>query len=356
MFDESSLDDNRKVVEKFGAEPIDKLDEKPDFYTFDKKLIYSHRDFDEFYQALKDGKKCAIVSGFNASGKMHIGHKAVFDTNLYFQREFDVPVFIPISDDESYISGKVESQEEALRNSLELAREMLAYGFDPKKTHIIVDQNYTEIYNFAVRLSRKLTMSEVQAAYGYKKKDNPGLFFYPAVQAAHVLFPLEKFDYDHVLVPIGPDEDSHLRIARDLADRFGYRKPAVLHSRFMPGIDGNKMSKSKDNYIRMMEDRESIENKVNRAYSGGADNVEEHRKKGGKPENDIPCFYLSKYFLSDEETEELFAKYRSGELLSGEVKEKLKEKLFDLTSEIREKYDEVTEEKVKEVLIGDGYD
>ena len=79
-------EDNRKLVEKFGAAPLSKLKEVPEFYSFEKGLIFSHRDFDKFFSALKKGEKCAILSGFNASGTIHIGHKAIFDTNLFFQK------------------------------------------------------------------------------------------------------------------------------------------------------------------------------------------------------------------------------------------------------------------------------
>ena len=79
------LEDNEKLVKKFGANKISKLKDLPDIYTFKKNLIYSHRNFDKFFKALKKGEKCAIVSGLNASGSLHIGHKVIFDTNLYFQ-------------------------------------------------------------------------------------------------------------------------------------------------------------------------------------------------------------------------------------------------------------------------------
>ena len=58
--------DNKKLVERFGAAPLSKLKNIPKFYTFERKLIYSHRNFDSFFSALKKGEKCAIVSGFNA--------------------------------------------------------------------------------------------------------------------------------------------------------------------------------------------------------------------------------------------------------------------------------------------------
>lgn len=118
-----------KLVKEFGAELISELEDIPQFFTFEKKIIYSHRNFKEFYQAINSGEKCAIVSGFNASGTIHIGHLPLFKTNLYFQKEFDIPVFIPISDDESYVTGKVKTQEEGLENALSLAKQILVLVF-----------------------------------------------------------------------------------------------------------------------------------------------------------------------------------------------------------------------------------
>jgi len=332
------IDENVKLVSDFGAKPISELSELPDFYPFKKGLVYSHRNFDKFYEALKSGQKCAIVSGFNASGTMHLGHKGVFDINLFFQKKYKVPVFIPISDDESYVSGKVDSQESALKNSVRLAREILAYGFDSKRTYITIDQVYTNIYNLAIKLSKKITLSEIRSTYGYPMEENPGLFFYPAVQSAHVLFPIENFGFDYVLVPIGPDEDSHLRICRDVASRFGYEKPSVIHATFMPGIDGEKMSKSRNNTINFTDNEKIIRKKVNKAFSGGAVSVEEHRKHGGYPTRDIACFYLDKYFLDDEQSKDLFAQYKKGTVLSGDVKKMLADKLVNMINSFQENY------------------
>lgn len=343
--------DNEKLVKKFGASKISKLKDIPDFYTFKKELIYSHRDFDKFFKALKKGEKCAIVSGFNASGTIHLGHKTVFDTNLYFQKEFGIPVFIPISDDESYVTGKVKTQKEALNNSLKLAKELLAYGFDPKKTYFIIDQIYTNIYNLAIKLSKRVTLSEIKSAYGYKNEENVGQHFYPAVQAAHILFPQEKFGIENVLVPIGPDEDTHIRICRDIASKTGYNKPSILHLSFLPGVDGTKMSKSKNNAIFFKDNKKTITKKVNKAFSGGQETIEEHRKLGGNPDIDISCQYLSKFFLNDKESKQLFNKYKKGELLSGEVKKKLSEKLIKMITDFQKKLPKITEKKVNKCIL-----
>ncbi len=320
--------DNEKLVKEFGAKRISQIKNLPKFYTFDKGLIYSHRDFDKFLDRLKKGEKSAIVSGVNASGTLHLGHKVVFDTNLFFQREYNIPVFIPISDDESFVAGKVQTQEQAKEYALELAKEMLAYGFDPEKTFFIIDNIYTNIYNLAFKMSKKINYSEIKATYGYSPQTNIGLHFYPAVQAAHVLYPQEILKIKNVLVPIGPDEDAHLRIARDIAQRLNIPKPSVLHLRFIEGLDRKKASKSKNNTIFLKDTEKQIIKKCNSAFSGGQDTIELHKKLGGNPDIDMACQYLKNYYYNKEQTKELFEKYKKGELLSRDIKRLLSQEII----------------------------
>jgi len=344
-------EENKKLVEKFGAGAMSKIKETPDFYTFKRGLVYSHRDFDQFFSALKKGEKCAIVSGFNASGTIHLGHKPVFDTNLFFQKKYGIPVFIPISDDESYVTGKVKTQEEALKNSMELARELLAYGFDPRKTYFIIDQIYTNIYNLAIKLSKKINLSEIKATYGYKNEENIGVHFYPAVQAAHILFPQEKFGIKNVLVPIGPDEDAHIRISRDIARRAGYELPSILHLFFLPGTDGEKMSKSKNNAIFLKDSPDEIRKKVNKAFSGGRDTAEEQRKLGADPEKDVSIFYLTKLFLNEKESEKIVHDYKTGKILTKEVKQRLADELIKFTKDFQEKLRKVNNKDLEKSIL-----
>ena len=343
--------DNKKLMEEFGAEPIDNLKEKPKFRAFEIGSAVSHRDFNIFFQAIKKGEPCAIVSGLNPSAVLHLGHKVVFDINLFFQKEYHLPVFIPLSDDESYLAGKVKSQEEALGNAKKLAKELLAYGFDPKKTFFIIDQIYTNIYNLAIKLSKKINLSEIKATYGYKNEENIGLHFYPAVQAAHVLFPMEIKKAKHVLVPIGPDEDAHLRIARDIASRAGYNKTAVLHVKFLPGIDGGKMSKSKGNAIFLSDDEKTVRSKINKAFSGGQKTMEEHKQLGGNPDVDVAFLYLKNLFLSKEESENLAEKYRNGEISSGEMKKLCIERILSFLKKFQENLKKVSEKDVEGAIL-----
>lgn len=342
---------NERLVARFGAHPIGDVEGLPDCPTFRRDLVYSHRDLDGFLRGLAEGDSCAIVSGFNASGPLHLGHKAVLDTELCLQRKYGIPLFLPISDDESYLTGRTPSPEVALENAVGLARQILAYGFDPARTYVMIDQVYTDIYNLAMRLARRLTLSAVRATYGYSMEDNPGLYFYPAVQAAHVLLPLVALGYHRVLVPIGPDEDSHLRLARDLADRFGLPKPAVLHTRFQPGLDGAKMSKTGGNTIGLFEDELAVRQKVARAYSGGATSVAEHRRYGGDPSKDVALHYLEKFFFSPEEARRWRDGYRDGAILSGEVKRELADRLVVEVRRLRAALQQVTDRDLAGLLV-----
>jgi len=344
--------ENKDLIVKFGAEPIDKLSDKPDFYAFKTGVLVSHRDFDKFFSALKKKEKCAILSGLNASGTLHLGHKAVFDTNLFFQKKYNLPVFIPISDDESYVSGKVKDQKQALENSKKLAKELIAYGFDPKKTFFIIDQIYTNIYNLAIKLSKKITLSEIKSTYGYKNEDNPGLHFYPAVQSAHILFPQEHYKIPNVLVPIGPDEDAHIRISRDVASRFGYKKPSILHAKFLPGINGQKMSTSKPNTAIFLSDSEKeIRKKIGKAFSGGQPTVEEHKKKGGNPDIDVSCIYLKALFLSPEKYKKIESDYKNGKLLSKDVKQIFADETVKFIKEFQSRLKKVSEKDVERCIL-----
>lgn len=348
--------DNQRLVTQFGANRIEEVESLPDFYTFRNGLIYSHRDFEKFMTRLNSGEKSAIVSGFNASSTLHIGHISVFDTNLYFQKKHNMHVFLPISEDESYVSGKVKDQVEGLRNSILITKAIIAYGFDLSKTHVIIDQIFTKIYNLAIKLSRGINMSEIKAVYGYSNDQNAGLHFYPAVQSAHIVFP-NTLGYRNVLVPIGPDEDAHLRVCRDVAEKFGFEKPAVLHSRFLMGTDGTKMSKSKDNGIFLLDSLKTIKKKVMNSFSGGRISVDEHRKLGGIPEIDVSYQYLKSYFLTPAESNLLYEEYKRGEILSGEMKSMLYDKLSHRIEEFQKKYERVGRKEIMGVMtFNDSFD
>ncbi len=350
-------DDKEKLITAFGASRIEELKKKPDYKYFHNGFLTSHRDFDKFYERLLNHEKSAIVSGLNPSGQFHIGHIGVLDINLFFQNEYGIDLYFPISDDESYVARKIDNQEIGLKNSFRLVKEALAYGYEPKKTHFIIDQIYTNIYNLAIKISRGINITTIRAIYDYKDSDNIGLTFYPSIQSAHVIFP-QTLGIKNVLVPIGLDEDTHLRASRDVAEKFGYEKASVLHGCFLPGIDGRKMSKSKGNAIYIFKDTlNEVKKKVSQTFSGGKATIEEHRRLGGVPDVDISYLYLKYVFKNIREAQQLYDDYKHGKILSGEMKKILYDELLKKIEPMKEKLEHITiKEMASSIMKNDGVD
>ena len=135
-----------------------------------------------------------------------------------------------------------------------------------------------------------------------------------------------------VIVPVGSDQDPHIRLARDMAKKFKEFKFIPLSSTyhiFMPGLTGGKMSASiPSSFIALTDDPKSIKKKINKfAFSGGQETLEEHRKLGGNPDIDVSYQYLRYFEEDDEKLKTIHDSYKKGDLLSGELKAILIEKL-----------------------------
>lgn len=126
------------------------------------------------------------------------------------------------------------------------------------------------------------------------------------------------------LIPCAIDQDPYFRLTRDVASRLHFAKPALIHSRFLDALQGpgSKMSASDDKSAIFMKDTPGqIKNKINRfAFSGGQDTEEEQRTKGGDPDVDVAFQYLTYFLEDDDELERIRKAYRSGEMLTGELK------------------------------------
>jgi tryptophanyl-tRNA synthetase len=323
--------DYDKVVEEFGLSVIDenvmkKMSKVPKLVK--NKYFFAHRDLDLMLDGYRKGKKFSIVSGRGPSENIHLGHLPVYMLVKELQDIFGCFVFLPFSDDEKFFAKDID-YEEAGKHSIENAKDILALGFDPKKTEIFIDSLHMrpDMYNIAVVAAKKLTMSTVKAIYGFKNDQNVGLHFYPAMQAAHILYPTVKYNMP-VLVPIGIDQDPHMRAARDVASRMGIRKPASIESKFLPSLTGEaKMSASETGAIYLNDSPEQVKRKVYNAFTGGRDTLKEHKEKGGIPEKCTINQYLSMFFEDEEETETRLRLCRLGKKPCGPCKAELSEKI-----------------------------
>ncbi len=318
--------DYDRLLARFGADRLtdEQVRRFPDHPMLGRRVFYAGRDVDRYLDAAQAGETHSIVTGVGPSGPMHLGHVLVFYLARRLQEATGAYVYIPLSDDEKFYAKDLSFDEVAAATRSNL-RDLLAVGFDPDRTRIVVDRLDADVlYPQAARFAGGIRQSTVDAAYG--DPVNVGLSFYPAMQASHLLLPQLVHGRHPTLVPVAVDQDPHVRVCRDVAakQRFDLDKPGALLGKFLPSLDGpGKMSSSSDApAIELTDDPDTVHEKVmQHAYSGGRAGVEAHRRDGGDPEVDVAYQYLYSFFEPDDErVERLGREYRSGALLSGELK------------------------------------
>ena len=332
-----------KLVKEFGTSIIsEKIKKKLDkcHPLIRRGIYFSHRDFDKWLEAHEKGKRVSIITGRGPSEKMHLGHLVPFLLVKSLQEQFNCEVFIPISDDEKFYIKENLSFEKALEYSKDNIIDLIALGFKQGKTFIFEDFVYTDIYKYAAQIAKKITYSTAKAAFGLKPENNVGWSFYPAMQAAHILFP-QFYRGKHIsVVPVAIDQDPFIRLTRDVAEYFNFDKPAALHAKFIPSLYGtSKMSSSKEGVISLSDSPQEVEMKIKKyAFSGGQDTIEEHRKKGGNPDIDVSYQYLKMFFEpNDAKLKKIHDDYKSGKLLTSELKEILIAKINAFLRQHQEK-------------------
>jgi len=344
-YDVAGTVDYDRLLEQFGADRLtdEQVARFPDHPMLRRRVFYAGRDVDPYLAAAEAGDTHSIVTGIGPSGPMHLGHVLVFYLAKRLQEETDAYVYVPLSDDEKFYAKDLSFAEieAATRSNL---RDLLAVGFDPERTRIVVDRLDADVlYPQAARVAADITQSTVDATYG--DPDNVGLSFYPSMQATHLLLPQLVHGRHPTLVPIAVDQDPHVRVCRDVAakERFDVDKPGALLGKFLPALDGpGKMSSSSDApAIELTDDRETVRSKIMaHAHSGGRVDIDDHREHGGDPSVDVAYQYLKTFFEPDDDrVEQLAADYRSGELLSGELKEIAAEKIGEFLADHRERRD-----------------
>lgn len=368
--------DYEKLIERFGSQRInDKIlarfesaiGRKPHHFLT-RGIFFSHRDFEMILKTYEDKKPFYLYTGRGPSSTaMHVGHLLPFIFTAWLQKIFDCPVVIQLTDDEKWACSPDKiTCEDARRFAYENAKDIIACGFDITKTLIFTNLgvmnheiHLPKLFPVAWDIGIKTTNSQIRGIFGFLPEDNGSKFFFPFVQAApsfsgtfsHVFGLSSKDKPMPCLIPCGIDQDPFFRLTRDVAQRLNHPKPALLHSKFFPALQGpqSKMSASVDiSAIFLTDTPNQIKNKINKyAFSGGGATIEEHRASGGNCDVDIPFQYL-RYFLEDDEKLESIRKsYSSGEMLSGELKKISIEILQKLVADHQLKRGQVTDEIIK---------
>lgn len=291
-----------------------------------REVFFAHRDFEWLLDEYEKGNKFFLYTGCGPSGPIHLGHVGTWLFTRWLQDKFDVALYFQFTDDEKFLF-KDKSYEEIQKWTEDNMLDVAALGFDPEKTHFLVDTKHANLlYPIAIKIAKKINFSTVKASFGMTPEDNIGKIFYTSMQAAPAIVPSVLAGKNiPCLIPLGVDQDPHFRVARDVYPKLGYYKPAILHSKFWPALKGpeGKMSSSDESSaIFLRDDEKTVEKKIKKyAFSGGKDTIEEHRAKGGNPDIDVSFQYLKFLFEDDdEELAKIEADYRSGKMLTSELK------------------------------------
>jgi len=347
--------DYDKLIKEFGLSVIDKellnRIEKhagESHHLLRRGIFYAHRDLkfalDEF-----EKNNLFLYTGCGPSGPIHLGHYMVWEFTKWLQDKFDLELWFQFTDDEKFLYKNM-SYDEIQKWTHENMLDIIAMGYDPKKTHFLVDTKHAGImYPEAVKIAKRITFSTVKSSFGFTNENNIGSIFFTAMQAVPALLPsILRNKKMACLIPHAIDQDTHFRVTRDVLPKLGYYKPASIQCRFLPGLGGmqedGKMSSSVGRSITMTDTPKEVANKINKyAFSGGRETVEEHRKKGGNPDIDTAYQWLTFFEEDDKKLKKIYDDYKSGALLSGELKAILISKINEILKEHQKR--RVTAEK-----------
>jgi len=356
--------DYSRLVEEFGTEPLtEDLLVRMERHAgglhlqLRRGLFFSHRDLNWILDMYDSGRRFVLYTGRGPSGPVHIGHLVPWIFTKHLQDVYGSKLYFQMTDDEKFLINPEFTLDDSTGFAYDNALDVIATGFDRKRTKIIMDiKDAGILYQLAVKVAKRVTFSTVKATFGFNESSNIGIIFFPAIQAVPA-FLESALTSENVpcLIPAAIDQDPYWRVTRDVAPKLGFFKPAQIHCKFLPGLGkGGKMSASlPETCIFTTDAPEVAEKKIWDAFTGGRPTVEEQKVLGGDP-SICPVYYYEYYLFEedDEKLKEIHDKCRSGELLCGEHKAILSEKVKKFLQE-HQKRREKAKDRLKDFLFKD---
>lgn len=345
----------KQKMEDFGIDSLSKdlKKELPKHRYITRNIIFGHRDLKKITKAKKQGKNFAALTGIMPSGLMHLGHKIVVDQMKMYQ-EMGAEIHICAADIEAYNTRNISIEKARELVKEEYLTNYIALGLDIEKADFYFQSEGGNKYHArSKQFSKHLTQNQVEATYGSAE---PSKITSAITQYADILKPQfpENNGPKPTVVPIGVDQDPHMRLTRDIAAKYqeiDFQKPSATYNKFMRGLQGGKMSSSNPkSYIALTDTVKEAKNKIDQAKTGGRDTLEEHRQKGAKIEEDMVFELLAFHLIEDDqELDRIKKEYQSGEMLSGELKQIAKDKIEEFLTEHKAKRKEAQKQVEKHI-------
>ena len=297
-----------------------------------------------------------ILTGIQPSGALHWGNYFGAMRSMFALQEKGEDIFMFIA---NFHAMTTQRDGATLRAATrDVALDYLACGLDPNRSRIYRQSDVPEVQELAWYLSCLTPMGLLERCHSYKDKmahgfdATHGLFAYPVLMAADILI------MNADLVPVGADQKQHLEVTRDLAQKFNnaYGEIFTLPDAYIPdsvavipGLDGQKMSKSYHNTIEIFEQPSSLKKKV-MSIKTDSTPMEEPKEPEG---NSI--YELYKLFASPDEVAEMAAKFRAGGYGYGHAKKELLAACHRMFDPFREKRDALAKDPdALEDILRDG--
>jgi len=350
-----------KLIEKFGTQGLSQdLIEKFRKLTGEvhplikSQYFFSHRDLDWLLTKYENGDPFYLYTGRGPSGFIHIGHILPWLFTKYLQDKFGSKLLFQFTDDEKFLYNPRATRETISKYTAENILDIIAIGFQPNLTRIIIDtQHINYLYPIATEIAKKITFSTAKAVFGFTNTTNLGMIGFPPIQAAPCFLPsiIEKKPTP-VLIPAAIDQDPYWRITRDIAVKLGFYKPAQIHSKFLPSLSRiSKMSSSKpETAIFTTDEPEIVEKKVLSSFTGGQATISLQKKLGGNADICPVYAYLRYFFDNEKESLERYIRCKSGNLLCGECKSDLADNTKTFIIDFKRKR-EKAKDKVKDFMF-----
>lgn len=212
--------DYARIRDQFGLEGVD-VSRLPNPGMLHRRgIVFAHRDLDVVLGCIERSDPFGVLTGLMPSGRMHLGHSMVIDQVRWFQQQ-GADITVNVADLEA-LATRGTSLAEGRENAInEYVHNYAALGLDPSNTNVYFQSGRPAVQRLAFTLGRRTNLSEFEAIYGFRGDTNLAHVQAPLVQAGDIIHPqLEEYGgLRPIVVPVGVDQDPHLRLTRGIAGK-----------------------------------------------------------------------------------------------------------------------------------------
>ena len=209
--------DYSRIVQKFGLQKVDHSMLPNPGMLHRRGIVFAHRDLDVALRSIRDGSSLGVLTGLMPSGGMHLGHSMVIEQVKWFQEQ-GADVTVAVADLEALATRGIGLSDGRKTAIEEYILNYAALGLDPSKSSVYFQSSRPEVQRLGFKLGRRTNLSEFEAIYGFTGETNLAHVQAPMVQVGDIVHPqLEEFGgLRPIVVPVGIDQDPHLRLTRDI--------------------------------------------------------------------------------------------------------------------------------------------